>query len=107
MATEGGGRREEKEEKMERIPCKSMFSNGTEFEMFMEKCFTCSRYRNDHCRILNACYKAMWKPEAFPYDDLLDWEGGYGGKACKSYTDEKPTRARRAKQVDGQMSQIG
>ena len=89
-----------------RVPCKTIFSNGTEFEMFMERCFKCSRYRNDHCRILNACYKAMWDANAFPYSDLLDWSDGYGGKSCKHYTEVPISRNRAIKQMKGQMSFI-
>lgn len=93
--------------KPHRIPCKTIFSNGTEFEMFMERCFKCSRYRNDHCKILNACYKAMWDKDAFPYDDLLDWSDGYGGKSCKHFTEEPQVRSRTTKQTKGQLSLWG
>ena len=90
-------------DKPHRVPCKSIFSNGTEFELFVDKCCTCVKYRNDHCRILNAIYKAMWDENAFPYDDLLDWSDGYGGKSCKHYTTEKSSVARTRKQTKGQI----
>ena len=87
------------------IACRHIFSNGTEFELFMERCFRCSRYRNDHCRILNACYKAMWNLDEFPYDDLMEWDNGYGGKSCRHYTEEPMSRKNRtARQTKGQMS---
>ena len=90
------------------IPCKSIFSNGMEFSMFEEtQCCKCTRYRNGKCRIYTAIIKAMLDESFFPYDDLLDWDNGYGGKACKSFTD-KPLR-RKTKQtlqsdlIDGQQ----
>ena len=55
--------------KPHRIPCKHPFSNGTEFEMFLENCYGCSRYRNGKCRIVYACEKAMFDIKYFPYDD--------------------------------------
>jgi hypothetical protein len=42
----------------------------------------------------------------FPYDDLLDWDNGYGGKACKSFTDkplERKARRTSQKMIDGQQ----
>ena len=71
------------------IACRHIFSNGTEFELFMEsQCFKgCVHYRNDHCRILNRIYMAMWDENKFPFDDLLEFEG-VGGKVCKKFTTE-------------------
>lgn len=70
------------------VPCNSIFSNGTEYEVFLEtQCFRCTRFRNWHCRIVNACEKARWDEKYFPYDDLLEWER-YAGKRCKSFTTE-------------------
>lgn len=77
-------------------PCDCIFSNGTQFEIFMEtQCLNgCVHYRNDHCKILNRIYLAMFLPEKFPYDDLLD-AVKYGNKYCKRYSTEKPPRRRR------------
>lgn len=88
--------------KPHRIPCKHPFSNGTEFEMFLENCYGCFRYRNGKCRIVNACYRAMFDLKHFPYDDLMDWSDGYGGKACKHYTQEPIRRNHKPKQCEGQ-----
>ncbi len=90
-----------------RVPCKHMFSNGTEYEFFLEtQCFNgCTRYRQHNCRILNAIEKARWVGEsAFPFRDLLDWEH-YGGKACKSFTTQLlPRKPRIKKPVEGQIT---
>ena len=90
---------------VETIECKHTFSNGTEFEFFQEtQCAGCKRYRNDHCKVLNACYRAMWDKDAFPYSDLLDYKG-YGGKKCKRRTtDPLTTHKRTRKQISGQMT---
>ena len=71
--------------KYEKIPCRYMFSNGTEYELFLEtQCFRCSRFRNWHCRIVNACELSRIVGEkAFPFDDLMDFDG-VGGKTCKN-----------------------
>ena len=92
--------------KPHKIPCKTVFSNGMEFEMFLERCETCTRYRNSRCRIVQACNRAMWDSKYFPYDDLNDWSDGYGGKTCKHYTEEPQTRNRTTRQTKGQMSFI-
>lgn len=94
--------------KPQRVSCKSIFSNGTEFGMFEEsQCCKCTRYRNGKCRIYTAIIKAMFDESFFPYDDLLDWDNGYGGKACKSFTDEplkrKARQASRNDLIDGQQ----
>jgi len=88
----------------EKIPCKHMFSNGTEYEMFLEgQCFRCTRFRNWHCRIVNACEKARFEGEkVFPFDDLLEYEG-VGGKVCKSYSAEPMKRTRKAKTDENQI----
>lgn len=72
-----------------RIPCRYMFSNGTEYEIFLEtQCYKCSRFRNGRCKTFYAIEKARWVGEkAFPFDDLLDWEH-FGGKTCKRFIDE-------------------
>lgn len=89
------------------VDCTCIFSNGTEFELFVEtQCGNCTRYRNDHCRVLNRCYKAIFDASEFPYDDLLD-HVKYGGKRCKHKTTEKPAVKRHKKQITGQMSLFG
>ena len=50
--------------------------------------------------------KARWDEKYFPYDALLDYKG-YGGKVCKRFTDEKLSRKRNAKQIDGQINLFG
>lgn len=84
--------------------CKHLFSNGMEFEFFLEdQCAKCKRYRNDHCRVLNRIYKAMFIKEEFPYEDLLDHEK-YANKRCKHRTIENITRKKTTKQIVGQIS---
>lgn len=88
---------------MKRIPCKTPFSNGMEFEMFLELCESeCKRYRNGKCKIINLCYKAMFDMKYFPYGELLDWDNGCGGKGCRSFTTETAYYRRRNKQCKGQ-----
>lgn len=89
-----------------KIPCKSMFSNGTEYELFLEsQCFKCKRFRNWHCRIVYAIEKARFLGEKFfPFKDLMEWDGGYGGKTCKSFTTEPLERKPKTiKPIDGQI----
>jgi len=71
--------------------CTRMFSNGTEFECFMYQCESCTRYRNDNCRVLNACYMAMFDKSKFPYSDLEQ----NGIIRCKHYTEEPQVRHKR------------
>ena len=73
--------------------CTHIFSNGTEFELFMERCWKCSHYRNDHCRILNRCYDGAYDASKFPYSELLEHDK-YGGKLCKRFTEEPLPRAK-------------
>ena len=84
--------------------CKYIFSNGTEFEIFQWQCEKCTRYRNGKCRIFTRCLEAMWDETRFPYSDLLEQDNGYGGKKCKSFTDQPQTRIRKPKQIPGQRS---
>ena len=85
------------------IECTTMFSNGSEYEWFLEhNCFRCTRFRKGYCRTYRMTEKARWDEKYFPYADLMDYEG-YGGKECKRFTDEKQTRVRRPKQLDGQI----
>lgn len=67
------------------VDCKSPFSNGTEFMLFIEGCCKCSYYRNSTCKILNKCYEAQFDISKFPYEWLLD-HIKYGGKKCKRKT---------------------
>ena len=91
----------------EMVECTTRFSNGMEFEIFQENCLNCTRYRNDHCRILNRLYEAMFIPEVFPYSDLMDYKK-YGGKHCKSFTKEPlASPHRHKKQINGQISLFG
>ena len=84
--------------------CTHIFSNGTEFEFFVEdQCEKCKRYRNSRCSILNKCYIAMFDESKFPYDDLLDHEK-YANKRCKHKTTE--TIKKHKKPISGQMSII-
>lgn len=87
------------------IPCSTIFSNGTEFEWFMEtNCERgCTKYRNGKCKILSACFAAMWDERKFPFDSLLDFAGGYAGKTCKQFTNELQKRKKREHSVQGQM----
>lgn len=88
----------------ELIPCKHIFSNSSEFEWFIEtQCMKCKRLRNGKCRIYNACLDAQYDASKFPYDDLLDYSGGYAGKQCKHFTDKPIERKRRNHIVKGQM----
>lgn len=85
------------------IPCKCVFSNGTEFEYFIEtQCERCTRFRKGRCRIYNDCWRAMGSIKHFPFDDLLDIEG-YAGKRCKCFTDKPIEHKRHNHPVDGQM----
>lgn len=87
----------------ELIECKTMFSNGTEYEWFLEhNCFRCVRFRKGYCRTYRMTEKARWDEKYFPYDDLMDYKG-YGGKECKRFTTEKQNVVRHKKQIKGQM----
>lgn len=91
--------------KAEKIPCKSMFSNGMEYEYFLEtQCEQCTRFRKGRCRIYNAIEEARWVGEkAFPFDDLMDWER-YDGKTCKSFTNQPiKLKPRKVKPIKGQI----
>ena len=96
--------------KAKTIPCKHIFSNGTEFEIFLgHQCLNgCVKYRNDNCRILNRIYDAMFDESKFPFSDLLDFEG-IGGKVCKSYSIVKVEKKRNPhlQEERGQLSLFG
>ena len=88
---------------IEPVPCTRIFSNGTEFEFFIEiQCAKCFRFRNGKCRIFNACMDARYDASKFPYSDLLEFEH-YAGKRCKSFTDKPLERKRRNVQIVGQI----
>lgn len=86
------------------IPCKTMFSNGSEYMWFLEhQCDQCTRFRKGYCRTFRMMEKARWDEKYFPYDDLMDYEK-YAGKKCKRFTTEKPVRKGYArKPVPGQV----
>lgn len=88
----------------ELMPCKRLFSNGMEFEYFIEtQCEKCKRFRNGKCKIYNACCKARWDEKKFPFKYLLEYEH-YAGKKCKMFTDEPIKRKRRENIIEGQES---
>ena len=47
--------------------------------------------------------KARFDPKYFPYDALMEYEH-YAGKYCKRYTTEKPTKKRKPKLNEGQLT---
>ena len=86
------------------IPCERIFSNGTEFEWFLEQnCERCKRFRNGKCKVYNLCWDARFDKTKFPYEYLLDFASGLGGKVCKLFTDKPIKRKPKYKQVPGQM----
>lgn len=90
-------------DKEELVECKSMFSNGTEYEWFIENnCDSCKRFRNWQCSIVHALENARFDETLFPYDKLLDYAHGYAGKRCKEWTNEPIKHHRR--NVKGQIS---
>ena len=85
------------------IECKSMFSNGSEYEWFIEhNCDTCKRFRNWQCAIIHELENARFDESLFPYDKLWDFDGGIAGKKCKHWSNEPIKRHRR--NVKGQIS---
>ena len=86
------------------VPCKHIFSNGTEYMLFLEHyCFRCKRFRKWRCRIVRRIEWARFDESYFPYDDLLEYEH-VGGKECKSFTTVPlKRRRRRRKEIEGQM----
>lgn len=87
-------------------PCTTMFSNGTEYEWFIEtNCERdCKRFRKGKCAILRRLEMARFDKKYFPYDSLLDFTGGYAGKVCKLYTTEPLAYTRISKQLPGQLA---
>lgn len=87
----------------ELIPCKTMFSNGTECEWFIEtQCLKCTKWRQERCKIYRAIQDARIFPDRFPYEYLLDYAGGYAGKRCKEYSDIPKVYKRHDKPIPGQ-----
>ena len=87
----------------EMIPCKTMFSNGTECEWFIEtQCLKCTKWRQERCKIYRAIQDARIFPDRFPYEYLLDYAGGYAGKRCKEYSDIPKVYKRHDKPIPGQ-----
>ena len=87
----------------ELIERKTMFSNGTEYEWFLEhNCFRCTRFRKGYCRTYRMTEKARLDEKYFPYDDLMDYKG-YAGKECKRFTEEKPVKKWHRHEVEGQI----
>ena len=85
------------------VECKTMFSNGTEYEWFIEhNCSSCYRFRNWQCKIIHELENARFDASLFPYDKLLDYADGYDGKKCKEYSSEPIKRHRR--NVKGQIA---
>ena len=89
----------------EMIPCTSPFSNGTEFEWFIEtQCERCTRLRNGQCRVYKACWYAYYGDmDKFPYNDLLEYKQ-YAGKKCKHWTDKPIEKKRKEHIIKGQIS---
>ena len=90
--------------KDEWVDCTKTFSNGTEFQLFLERCEHCTRYRAGRCRIVQACYRAMYEEEYFPFKDLQD-HARYGGKACRHFTTEPQRRkSKKRAELPGQQT---
>lgn len=83
--------------------CTTPFANGTEFELFVEKCTECSRFLNGRCAILSKCFKAQWDISEFPYEYLWEYDTVVG-KECKRFTTEPIERKETDHPLDGQMA---
>ena len=78
-------------EKPELVDCTTMFSNGTEYEWFIENnCGSCKRFRNWQCYIIHALENARFDETLFPYDKLQDYANHCAGKRCKEWTSKHP-----------------
>lgn len=86
----------ESEQENNREPCSYMFSNGTEYEIFLDMyCFKCKRFRNWHCKTVWAMEKARFEGEkAFPFGDLEQGKRTHW-KYCKRFTEEPIFRGKR------------
>ena len=86
----------------ELIDCTTLFSNGTEYEWFIEhNCESCTRFRNWQCAIVHRLENARFDETVFPYEELWDYKG-FGGKKCKRWSNEPVKRHRR--NVKGQVT---
>ncbi len=86
----------------ELVECTTIFSNGTEYEWFIEhNCESCTRFRNWQCAIIHRIENARFDETLFPYEHLLEYKG-YAGKKCKEWSNEPIKRHR--KNVKGQIS---
>jgi hypothetical protein len=90
-----------------------MFSNGTEYHVFMERyCFRCSKYKSDKegipsnnsCSIEKEIAAAMFEPDTFPYNNVYYKDGqGYTCNKFKDKTEQRQYKKRNVKQVEGQI----
>ena len=86
----------------ELIDCTTLFSNGMEYEWFIENnCESCTRFRNWQCAIVHRLENARFDETVFPYEHLWDYKG-YAGKKCKEWSNEPIKRHR--KNVRGQIA---
>lgn len=92
----------------ELIPCEYPFSNGTEYEIFLEsQCDHCTLFRKGRCKTYRLIEEARWDIKVFPFDQLMDY-ARYGGKVCIRFTTEKRFHKKRApRQIAGQMKMEG
>lgn len=93
-----------------------MFSNGTEYHIFLEMyCFRCSKYKADKdsipyrnsCSIEKKILEASFGEDAFPKENVYRVEGqGYVCNKFKDKTETRKHKARKAKQIEGQIKLI-
>ena len=91
-----------------------MFSNGTEYEIFMERfCYRCSKYKSDKegipydnsCNIEKKIFESSFDSDKFPKDNVYWLEKQ--GHICNKYKDkieQKQQKQRKVKQIDGQIA---
>lgn len=93
---------------IELVPCKYPFSNGTEYEIFLEsQCDHCTLFRKGRCKTYRKLEEARFDITVFPYDQLMDY-ARYGGKVCIRYTTEKRIHKKgKPKQIAGQIEMEG
>ena len=85
------------------IDCTTMFSNGSEYEWFIEhNCESCKRFRNWQCAIVHRLENARFDETQFPYEHLWDFNNGLAGKKCKEWSNEPIKRHR--KNIKGQIA---
>lgn len=91
----------------ELVECKHMFSNGTEYQWFLENfCDRCTRFRNGYCRTFRMCEKARFDEKYFPYSDLMEYKECYAGKVCKRFTQDKQVKKWHRHECDGQIEMV-